>query len=80
MVLSLMIEEPRLLKVTHHNLVHPTLAGLSSTSGSTEATGMQIIRRSLKGADIPPAVTNVIMHSWRHSTHKQYDHYIAKWV
>ena len=56
------------------------LGGSSSTSGSTEATGMQIIRRSLGDADIPPDVTDVIMHSWRHSTHKQYDHYIAKWV
>ena len=56
------------------------LGGSSSTSGSTEATGMQIIRRSLEDADIPPDVTDVIMHSWRHSTHKQYDHYIAKWV
>ena len=56
------------------------LGGSSSTSGSTEATGMQIIRRSLEDADIPPDVTNVIMHSWRHSTHKQYDQYIAKWV
>ena len=56
------------------------LGGSSSTSGSTEATGMQIIRRSVEDADIPPYVTNVIMHSWRHSTRKQYDHYIVKWV
>ena len=35
----------------------------SSTSGSTEATGMQIIRRSLEDADIPPDVTNVIKHT-----------------
>ena len=34
----------------------------SSTSGSTEATGMQIISRSLEDADIPADVTNVIMH------------------
>ena len=46
----------------------------------TEAPGMQIIRRSLEEADIPPDVTDVIMHSWRRSTHKQYDHYIAKGV
>ena len=56
------------------------LGGSSSTSESTEATGMQVIRRSLEDADVPPDVTNIITHSWRHSTHKQYDHYIAKWV
>ena len=56
------------------------LGGTSSTSGSTDATGMQIIWRSLEDADIPPDITDVIMHSWRHSPHKQYDHYIAKCV
>ena len=56
------------------------LGGSSSTSGSTKATSMQIIRRSLEDADIPPDVTDVIMHSWRHSTRGgQYQRYRVRY-
>ncbi|CAB4039512.1 Hypothetical predicted protein, partial [Paramuricea clavata] len=52
----------------------------SSTSGSTEVYGMQVIRRSLCESAIPTDIINTIMHSWRDSTHKQYGNYINKWL
>ncbi|CAB4009624.1 Poly P3 [Paramuricea clavata] len=52
----------------------------SSTSGSTEVYGMQVIQRSLCESDIPTDIINTIMHSWRDSTHKQYGNYINKWL
>ncbi len=42
--------------------------------------GMQIIRYSLHERAILPEIANIIMLSWRDSTHKQYKVYINKWV
>ena len=58
----------------------PYVEQSSSTARSIDTTGMQIIRRPLQDAGIPTDIINVIMHSWRDSTLKQYDHYIAKWM
>lgn len=52
----------------------------SSTSGSTEPAGMQVIRRSLCESDISPDIINTIMHCWRDTTQKQYSNYINKWL
>ena len=51
-----------------------------SSSSSSGAVGMQIIRQSLQESEIPPDIAEVIMHSWRDSTHKQYKVYINKWL
>ena len=50
----------------------------SSTSSPTGVTGMQIIRQSLQKSEFSPEVVEIIMHSWRDSTHKQYRVYINK--
>ena len=52
----------------------------SSSSRTTEAHGMQVIRRSLCESDIPTDIINTIMHSWRDGTHKQYNTYINRWL
>ena len=41
---------------------------------------MQIIRQSLQAAEFSPDIVEVIMQSWRDSTHKQYKVYINKWL
>lgn len=41
---------------------------------------MQIIRQSLQHSGISPDIVEVIMQSWRDSTHKQYKVYINKWL
>ena len=41
---------------------------------------MQIIRQSLQNSEMSPDIVEVIMQSWRDSTHKQYKVYINKWV
>ena len=51
-----------------------------STSPTTGAAGMQIIRQSLQISEISPDIVDVIMQSWRDSTHKQYKVYINKWL
>ena len=51
-----------------------------SSSSPTGAVGMQVIRQSLQESEIPPDIAEVIMHSWRDSTHKQYKVYINKWL
>ncbi len=58
----------------------------SSTDQPTSATqelsfdGMQIIKYSLHERAISPEIANIIMLSWRDSTHKHYKVYINKWV
>lgn len=51
-----------------------------SSSPPAGVTGMQIIRRSLQKSEISPDIVEVIMHSWRDSTQKQYKVYINKWL
>ena len=51
-----------------------------STSSTTGAVGMQIIRQSLQNSEISPDIVQVIMQSWRDNTHKQYKLYINKWL
>ena len=51
-----------------------------STSSTTGVAGMQIIRQSLQDSDISPDIVEVILQSWRDSTHKQYKVYINKWL
>ncbi|CAH3165392.1 unnamed protein product, partial [Porites lobata] len=41
---------------------------------------MQVIRRSLQESEISPDIVDIIMHSWRDSTQKQYKVYINKWL
>ena len=41
---------------------------------------MQIIRQSLQKSEFSPDIVEIIMHSWRDSTHKQYRVYINKWL
>ena len=52
----------------------------SSTTPPTGVTGMQIIRRSLQKSEFSPDIVEIITHSWRGSTHKQYRVYINKWL
>ena len=39
-----------------------------------------MIRQSLQKSEISPDIVEIIMHSWRDSTHKQYRVYINKWL
>ncbi|CAH3154125.1 unnamed protein product [Porites evermanni] len=41
---------------------------------------MQVIRRSLQESAISSDIVDIIMHSWRDSTQKQYKVYINKWL
>ena len=52
----------------------------SSTTSPTGVTGMQIIRQSLQKSEFSPDIVEIIMNSWRDSTHKQYRVYINKWL
>ena len=69
-VLSLLIDMPCTVKAGRPPSSSP-LAGV---------TGMQIIRRSLHKSEILPDIVEVIMHSWRDSTQRQYKVYINKWL
>ncbi|CAH3168659.1 unnamed protein product [Porites evermanni] len=44
----------------------------SSPTPTTAVDGMQVIRRSLQESEISPDTVDIIMHSWRDSTQKQY--------
>ena len=56
-------------------------SGWSSSPTPTPAVdGMQVIRRSLQESEISPDIVDIIMHSWRDSTQKQYKVYINKWL
>ena len=56
-------------------------SGRSSSPTPTPAVdGMQVIRRSLQESEISPDIVDIIMHSWRDSTQKQYKVYINKWL
>ena len=44
----------------------------SSTTSPTGATGMQIITQSLQKSEFSRDIVEIIMHSWRDSTHHQY--------
>lgn len=56
-------------------------SGRSSSPTPTPAVdGMQVIRRSLQESEISPDIVDIIMHSWRDSTQKQYKVYITKWL
>ena len=72
-LVSLLIEQPIPIQVTQRGNVHPLSPKLT-------ATGMQSIREHFTNCKIPEDITNVLMHSWRPSTHKQYDVYIKKWT
>ena len=52
----------------------------SSPTPTTAVDGMQVIRRSLQESEISPDIVDIIMHSWRDSTQKQYKVYINKWL
>ena len=52
----------------------------SFPTSPTGDTGMQIIRQSLQKSEFSPDIVEIIMHSWRDSTHKQYRVYINKWL
>ena len=52
----------------------------SSPTPTTAVDGMQVIRRSLQESEISPDTVDIIMHSWRDSTQKQYKVYINKWL
>jgi hypothetical protein len=43
------------------------------------ATTVPLIRRLLKDKGISATASNIIEHSWRKSTAKQYAHYIKQW-
>lgn len=51
----------------------------SSTGSKTSITGMQAVRKQFIDCDVPEAVADVLMSSWRSGTQKQYDTYIRKW-
>ena len=51
-----------------------------STSSTSGVAGMQIVRQALQDSKISPDIVEVIMQSWRDSTHKQYKVYINKWL
>ena len=71
-VLGLLTDTPRVLRASAQNLVHPTLADPRPTTSPTGVTGMQIIRQSLQKLEFSPDIVEIIMHSRRDSTHKQY--------
>ena len=52
----------------------------SSPTPTPTVDGMQVIRRSLQESEISPDIVDIIMHSWRDSTQKQYKVYINKWL
>ena len=51
----------------------------SPSKSKTTASGMSLVRTSLKRTGISEEALNIIMASWRPSTHKQYSTYIKKW-
>ena len=52
----------------------------SCSTQPTESPGLQNIREILQQSGVPTDVVNVVMLSWRPSTHKQYSTYINKWT
>lgn len=58
-------------------------AGDSTTTpimGETDSLGMPFVRKLYEDRGFSKKTTDIIMHSWRDSSHKQYDVHIRKWI
>jgi hypothetical protein len=73
---SLSVDKPRIVRAMGHNLTHPTLKGPHPLHQKLEFLVCRLSGNLCWTADI----TEVLMSSWRDSTHKQYTVYINKWV
>ena len=58
----------------------PNLGTPKSSTQQTGSVGMQAIGELFQKSGLLEDVVNVIMSSWRPSTHKQYTVYINKWL
>jgi len=52
----------------------------SSSTQSTTAVGLRLLRKSLKAKGIQGQTAKIVLASWRDSTRKQYASYLARWV
>ena len=58
-------------------------AGDSTTTpitGETDFLGMSFVRKLFEDRGFSKKTTDIIMHSWRDSSRKQYDVHIRKWI
>ena len=46
----------------------------------TESDSMSLMRRIYQNRGFSQQATNIILNSWRDSSHKQYGTYISKWI
>lgn len=65
-------------KTSKHSL-STTQTKQTSSPQKDETRSFQVIRQSLKKQGVPTDAINIILHSWRDSTKKQYNTYIEKW-
>ena len=55
-------------------------AGPSTSTSKTATTSLPSVRQTLLGSGLSPEAENILLQSWRTSTRKQYDSYLARWA
>lgn len=78
--MDMLIDHPLVIPVTLKTLsIANTQKVHASISKQSQFDGFSIIRQSLQDRQIPERAADVIMASWKPSTHKQYAVYIRRW-
>ena len=77
----LLIEQPIPIQVTQNVLTHPLRRNIHPLSPTLQLLACKVSGNILLTAKFQKTLPrDVLMHSWRPSTHKQYDAYTKKWT